>query len=77
MVWRLLERFGAQGVSMIVTVVLARLLDPNVYGIVALASVFTGLLEPFINSGMSTRLVQKKDADNLDFSTFFYFNVRH
>ena len=75
MMWQLMERFGAQGVSMIVTIVLARLLDPEVYGIVALAIVFTGLLEPFINSGMSTRLVQKKNADSLDFSTYFYYNM--
>ncbi|MCR5149604.1 MAG: oligosaccharide flippase family protein [Clostridiales bacterium] len=74
-VWQLLERFGAHGVSMVVTVVLARLLEPEDYGIIALATVFSGLLEPFINSGMTTRLVQKKDADNLDFSTFFYFNI--
>lgn len=75
MVWQLLERFGARGVSLVVTIVLARLLDPEVYGLVAMATVFTGLLEPLINSGMSNRLIQKKDADDVDFSSYFYFNM--
>lgn len=75
MVWQLLERFGARGVSLVVTIVLARLLDPEVYGLVAMATVFTGFLEPLINSGMSNRLIQKKDADDVDFSSYFYFNM--
>ena len=75
MIWQLLERFGARGVSLVVTIVLARLLDPEVYGLVAMATVFTGLLEPLINSGMSNRLIQKKDADDVDFSSYFYFNM--
>lgn len=75
MVWQLLERFGARGVSLVVTIVLARLLDPEVYGIVAMATVFTSFLEPLINSGMSNRLIQKKDADDVDFSSYFYFNM--
>lgn len=75
MVWQLLERFGARGVSLIVTIVLARLLDPEVYGIVAMATVFTGLLEPLINSGMNNRLIQKDNVDDLDFSSYFYFNM--
>lgn len=74
-IWQLLERFGARGVSLVVTIILARLLEPEVYGIIALATVFTSLLEPLINSGMSNRLIQKKDVDDLDFSTYFYFNI--
>ncbi len=75
MMWQLLERFGARGVSLIVTIVLARLLEPEAYGLVAMATVFTALLEPLINSGMSNRLIQKKDADDVDFSSYFYFNI--
>ena len=66
---------GSQGVSFIVSVVLARLLAPEAYGTIALITVFTTLLQVFVNSGMGTALVQKKDADDLDFSTVFYFNV--
>jgi len=73
--WRFLERFGAQAVSLIVSIVLARLLAPEVYGTVALIMVFTNILQVFIDAGFGTALVQKKDADNLDFSTVFYFNL--
>lgn len=73
--WRFAERCGAQGVSFIVSLVLARLLTPNDYGIVALMSVFISILGVFIDSGFSAALIQKKDADDLDFSSIFYFNL--
>ena len=73
--WRLMERFGAQGVTFVVSVVLARLLDPKVYGTVALIAVFTTILGVFVDSGMGNALIQKKDADDLDFSSVFYFNM--
>lgn len=74
-VWRLLERFGAKIVTFIVSIILARLLEPAVYGTVALVTVFTSILEVFIDSGLGSALIQKKDADDLDFSSVFYFNV--
>ncbi|QTE67399.1 lipopolysaccharide biosynthesis protein [Clostridiales bacterium] len=75
LVWRFAERIGAQGVSLIVSIVLARLLEPNVYGTIALVTVFTTLLNVFIDSGLGSALIQKKEADDLDFSSVFYFNV--
>ena len=75
MVWRLLERCGAQGVSFIVSIVLARLLDPSVYGTIALVLVFTTVLQVFVDSGLGNALIQKKDADDIDFSSVFFFNV--
>ena len=74
-IWRLLERFGAQGVTLVVSIVLARLLNPEVYGTIALITVFTSLLHVFIDSGLGTALIQKKDADDLDFSSVFFFNM--
>ncbi len=73
--WRFAERCGAQGVSFVVSVVLARLLVPEVYGTIALVTVFTAILNVFVDSGLGSALVQKKDADDLDFSSVFYFNV--
>ena len=73
--WRFLERCGAQGVTFIVSIVLARLLEPTVYGTVALVTVFTTVLQVFVDSGMGNALIQKKDADDLDFSSVFYFNI--
>ncbi len=74
LLWRFAERCGAQGVSFIVSIVLARLLAPEAYGTVALVTVFTTILQVFVDSGLGAALIQKKNADDLDFSTVFYFN---
>lgn len=73
-IWRFAERCGAQLVTFIVSIVLARILMPEDYGTVALVTVFTTILQVFVDSGLSTALIQKKDADDLDFSSVFYFN---
>ena len=75
LVWRFLERSAAQGVAFIISIVLARLLEPEVYGTIAMVTVFTTLLQVFIDSGLGNSLIQKKDADDLDFSSVFYFNI--
>lgn len=72
--WRFAERSGAQVVSFIVSIVLARILLPEDYGTIALVTVFTSILQVFVDSGLGTALIQKKDADDLDFSSVFYFN---
>lgn len=74
-VWKLLERFGAQGVTFVVSIILARLIEPEIYGTIALIMVITSILQVFVEGGFSNALVQKKDADDLDFSTVFYFNI--
>lgn len=74
LLWRFAERSGAQIVSFIVSIVLARLLAPDTYGTVALVTVFTNILQVFVDSGLGTALIQKKDADDVDFSSVFYFN---
>ena len=73
--WRFAERSGAQIVSLIVTVILARILSPNEYGTIALITVFTTILQVFIDGGFGNALIQKKDADDVDFSTVFIFNL--
>ena len=76
LVWRFAERCGAQLVSFIVSIVLARILAPEDYGTIALVTVFTAILQVFVDSGLGTALIQKKDADEIDFSSVFYFNFR-
>ena len=73
--WRFFERSGAQLVTFLVSIILARLLEPSVYGEIALVLVFTTLLQVFVDSGFGVALIQKKNADNLDFSSVFYFNI--
>lgn len=75
LLWRFFERCGAQGVTFLVTIVLARLLAPEVYGLMSLVTVFTAILQVFVDSGMGNALIQKKDADDLDFSSVFFFNM--
>lgn len=73
--WRFAERSGAQIVAFVVSIILARILAPEAYGTIALVTVFTTILQVFVDSGMANALIQKKDADDLDFSTVFYFNM--
>lgn len=73
--WQYVERFSVQSISFIVTIILARLLMPEEYGIVSIASIFITLLEVFVTSGWSNALVQKKTATRVDFSSVFYFNL--
>lgn len=75
LIWRFAERCGAQGVSFIVSIILARLLAPEDYGVISLVTVFTAILQVFVDSGLGNALIQKKDADDLDFSTVFYCNI--
>ena len=75
MVWRFGQVFGSQLVSFIVSIVLARILDPEVYGTVALVTVIITILQVFVDSGLGNALVQKKNADDLDFSSVFFFNM--
>ena len=75
LVWKFAERIGAQGIGFIVSIVLARLLCPEDYGLISLITIFLAVSGVFIQSGYGTALIQKKDADNIDFSTVFYFNI--
>lgn len=73
--WRLAERVGAQGVKLLVELVLARILLPEQYGVISMVAVFITVFNVFVDSGLGNALIQKKDADDLDFSSVFWFNV--
>lgn len=72
--WKFSEQISSQLVSFIISVILARLLSPSDYGIVALVNVFIIIANVFVTSGLGTALIQKKDSDNIDFSTVFYLS---
>ena len=73
--WKFGERVSSQVVNFIVSIILARLLLPEDYGIIALVSVFITICDKLVVSGFATSLIQKKDADNVDFSTVFFFSL--
>lgn len=70
--WQLLQRISGQLISFSVSVVLARILMPADYGVVALAGMFTMLFGIFIDGGLGVALIQKKEIDDLDYNTVFY-----
>lgn len=70
--WSLAEKLSAQLVSFIISVVLARILLPDEYGLVAMLMVFIVLADVFVNSGFSAALIQNKHANDTDFSTVFF-----
>ena len=75
LIWRFSERIGAKLISVVVNLILARILAPELYGTVAIVLVFTEILQVFVESGFGTALIQKKDADDIDFSSVFFFNL--
>lgn len=75
LLWKFGERIGAQAVSFLVSIILARLLLPSDYGVIALITIFIDIANVFVSSGFGAALVQKKDADEVDFSSVFYFSI--
>lgn len=74
-IWKFAERICAQVVSLVVSIVLARILLPDEYGSIAMVTVFITIANVFVTSGLPNALIQKKDADDTDFSSVFYFNL--
>ena len=71
--WKFFERAGTQLIQLGVTIALARILAPDDFGLVALIAIFINIASVFVQSGLNTALIQKKDADDLDFSSVFFF----
>lgn len=75
LLWKYFERLGTQIISFVVSVILARLLTPDHYGAIALIMIFINVCNVIIDGGLNTALIQKKQADDLDFSTIFYSSL--
>jgi teichuronic acid exporter len=73
--WKLMERSGTQGIQLLVQVILARLLLPADYGVIAIMAIFLSIAGVFVQSGLNTALIQKKDADDIDFSSVFFLSL--
>jgi len=74
-IWEFAERISAQLVTFIVSIILARLLSPDHYGAIAIVNVYISIANVFVSSSFGNSLIQKKDADDKDFSSVFYFNI--
>lgn len=74
-IWKFLERICAQGVSLTVSIVLARILMPEDYSVISIVAIFFSFCNVIISGGLNTALIQKKDADIVDFSTILYVSL--
>ncbi len=72
--WNAVGKFSTQGVSFILQIILARLLAPSDYGIIAMMAIFLQIAAVFVDSGFANALIQKKDCEEKDYSTVFYYN---
>ncbi len=73
--WSSIDRFASQGISFCFSIILARILAPRDYGVVAMIVVFTAIAQAFVDSGFSSALIRKSDLKEKDLSTAFYFNI--
>lgn len=73
--WAYGEKLLAQLISLVVSVVLARILDPDHYGIISIVTVFINILDALASGGFGNALIQKKDSDDHDFNTVCWFSI--
>ncbi|PSW19493.1 flippase [Photobacterium sanctipauli] len=73
--WSAVERFLTQIIQLLIMIVLARLLGPKSYGLIGMLTIFIAISNVFVDSGFSAALIRKKNADNLDYSTVYVFNI--
>ena len=73
--WSALDVFMRQGVQFAVSIVLARILVPEDFGVVAVLALFVGMATVFIDGGLSAALIQRQNTTGIDESTVFFFNL--
>ena len=73
--WSSLDRFLSQGIQFIFGVLIARLLTPEDYGVIAILNVFVAIFQTFVDSGLGSDLVRKESCSEEDFSTVFFYNI--
>lgn len=75
MLWSAVERFSTQGVQFLFGILLARLLTPNDYGMIAMLTIFLAICQTFIDSGFANAIIRKLDRTEKDMATMFFFNI--
>jgi Membrane protein involved in the export of O-antigen and teichoic acid len=74
-IWSAVERFSTQGVQFVFSILLARLLTPNDYGMIAMLTIFLAICQTFIDSGFANAVIRKIDRNEKDMATMFFFNI--
>jgi len=75
MIWSSIGKFGTLGMSFISNLVLARILMPSDFGYIGMLHIFIAISQVFINGGLGSALIQKKNVSHIDYSTVFYYNL--
>ena len=75
LIWKILERFGVQGVQFVLQIILARILAPEYYGVLSIMLIFTALAEVFVQRGFNTALIQNKDVTEEDYSSVLWVSL--
>jgi teichuronic acid exporter len=75
MFWTVSERISLQAVQLVVSIIIARVLEPSEFGLIGMLAIFTSVAQAILDSGFGSALIQKKDADDVDASSIFYFNL--
>lgn len=73
--WAAIGKISTMGISFVVSLILARLLSPSDYGVIALLSVFFAISTSIAECGFTNALIRKKDCNQEDYSTAFYYNL--
>ncbi|MBO4498946.1 MAG: lipopolysaccharide biosynthesis protein [Bacteroidaceae bacterium] len=73
--WSAVERFSGQGINFVFNILIARVLLPEDYGVVAMLGIFLAVSQTFIDSGFGNALIRKPDRTDTDYCTVFYFNI--
>ena len=73
--WTFIQQFGVQGIGFVVSIILARLLQPEEFGLIAMITVFIGIGNALLNAGLGSSLIRSKEVDEEDYATVFYFNL--
>mgnify|MGYP001554935899 CR=1 FL=1 len=75
LVWAFAQQFGTQAIGFFVSIIMARLLLPQEFGLIGMISVFIGIGNSLIVSGLTQSLIRTSNANQEDYSTIFYFNL--
>lgn len=75
MYWTFIQQMSSQAIGFIISIILARILLPEEFGLIALLGVFIAIGNTLVNSGLGLSLIRTKEVDDDDYSTVFYFNL--
>jgi len=73
--WTFLQQFSVQGINFCVQIVLARILLPEAFGLIAMIQIFMAIGQTLMDGGMTSSLIRTQNVDQRDYSTVFFMNL--